>query len=346
VPDFRLVDYPVWLLSTYQSPALDGSLHSQPQLKRDLAAQGIFDERMSLYLACKQRQFEAMGFCGFEGRQYSLFPEFSRDMGQAASLQTLIVALAYKYLAQGSYDHHDIPDDPVTESERRQMFFGAALGIPSFFVRKNTRNRLLRRILRQTDGLRASRRYPGYSSVPVEAYQRALLEVVTEDGAELVEAMGLGELLRDLRLRLELPGVFSAAGRLTNGILAELGAIDPMAVPAQDFNRAAESYYRGPLRLRQLEEGLRDLEADLVQLECAATRDADLRQDLRALLGVGSAADYLRTVRRDCLDETLPADGLRRLIHLLLLSVHHDAARAGQHSTEGKPADVGSPSIR
>ncbi len=346
VPDLRLVDYPVWLLSTFRSPALDGSLDSQPQLKRDLAAQGIFDERMSLYLACKQRQFDAMGFCGFEGRQYSLFPEFSRDMGQAASLQTLIVALAYKYLAQGSYDHRDIPDDPVTESERRQMFFGAALGIPSFFVRKNTRNRLLRRILRQTDGLRASRRYPGYSSVSVEAYQRALLEVIAGDGAELVEAMGLGELLRDLRLRLELPGAFSAAGRLTSGILAELGAVDPMAVPAQDFNRAAESYYRGPLRRRQLEEGLRDLEADLAQLECAATRDTDLRQALRALLGVGSAADYLRTVRRDCLDETLPADGLRRLIHLLLLSVHHDTERADRHATEGKHADAGSPSIR
>lgn len=346
VPDFRLIDYPVWLLSTYHSPALDGSIDSQQHLKRDLAEQGVFDERMSLYLACKQRQFDVMGFCGFEGRQYSLFPEFSRDMGQAASLQTLIVALAYKYLAQGSYDHRDIPDDPVTESERRQMFFGAALGIPTFFVRKNTRNRLLRRILRQADGLRASRRYPGYTSVPVEAYQRALLEVVAADGAELIEAMGLGELMRDLRLRLELPGVFSAAGRLTNGILSELGAVDPMAVPAQDFNRAAEDYYRGPLRLRQLEEGLRDLEADLVQLECAATRDADLRQALHALLGAGSASDFLRVVRRDCLDEKLPAGSLRRLIHLLLLSVHHDAARAGQHSTEGNYADVGSPSVR
>lgn len=346
VPDFRLIDYPVWLLSTYHSPALDGSVDSQQHLKRDLAEQGVFDERMSLYLACKQRQFDVMGFCGFEGRQYSLFPEFSRDMGQAASLQTLLVALAYKYLAQGSYDHRDIPDDPVTESERRQMFFGAALGIPTFFVRKNTRNRLLRRIMRQTGGLRASRRYPGYSSVPLEAYQRALLEVVEADGAELIEAMGLGELMRDLRLRLELPGVFSAAGRLTNGILSELGAIDPMAVPAQEFNRAAEDYYRGPLRLRQLEEGLRDLEADLVQLECAATRDTDLRQALHALLGAGSASDFLRVVRRDCLDEKLPAGSLRRLIHLLLLSVHHDAARAGQHTTEGTHADVGSPSIR
>ncbi|ABA89541.1 hypothetical protein Pcar_2302 [Syntrophotalea carbinolica DSM 2380] len=335
VPDLRLIDYPVWLLSTYRYPALDGSPASQLQLKRDLAAQGVFDERMSLYLACKQRQFDAMGFCGFEGRQHSLFPEFSRDMGKAASLQTLVVALAYKYLAQGCYDHRHIPDDPVTESERRQMFFGTALGIPSFYVRKHTRNRLLRRILRYTDGLRASRRYPGYLSVSVDAYRRALLTVVTEDGAGLVEALGVGEVVRDLRLRLELPGVFSAAGRLTNGILSELGALDPMAVSAQDFNRAAEDYYRGPLRLHQLKEGLHALEADLAQLECVAARDATLRQALRGLLGDDSASGVLRSVKSDCLADKLPADGLRRLIHLLVLSTHYDAARAGQLLSKG-----------
>jgi hypothetical protein len=94
-----------------------------------------------------------------------------------------------------------------------------------------------------------------------------------------------------------------------------------------------------------LEEGLRDLEADLVQLECVATRDTELRQALQQLMGAGSASDFLRVVRRDCLDEKLPAGSLRRLIHLLLLSVHHDAARAGQNSTEGTHANVGSPSI-
>lgn len=340
VPDFRLVDYPVWLLSTYRCPALDGSIGNESLLKRDLAAQGVFDERMSLYLACKQRQFDVMGFCGFESRQHSLFPRFGADMGQAASLQVLITALAYKYLARGQYDHRHVPDDPVTESERRQMFFGAALGIPTFFVRKNTRNRLLRRILRKTAGLRASRRYPGYLRVSVPNYRRALLEVLEEDGAELIAALGLGETMRDLRLRLEVPEVFSAAGRLTSGILSELGAVDPMAVSAQDFNRAAEVTYRGALRSRQMEEGLTYLEEDLAALECAAVRRSDVRQALQGLLGEGSAADYLRAVRRDCLAERLPADGLRRLIHLLLLSVHHDAAGGGQSPSEGKPPHV------
>lgn len=342
-PDFRLIDYPVWLLSTYGCPALDGRLDNQERLKGDLAAQGVFDERMSLYLACKQRLFDSMGFCGFEGRQHSLFPRFGRDMGAATGLQTLIFALACKYLAQGSYDHRHVPDDPVTESERRQMFFGAALGIPTFFVRKHTRNRLLRRILRQTADLRASRRYPGYLRVSVEAYRRALLEVIETDGADLVEAMGLGELLRDLRLRLELPEMFSAAGRLTSGILGEAGGTDAMAVPADDFNRAAEGYYRQTLRLRQLEEGLDFLEEDLARLECVATRDAELRRALHALQGEGAATDFLRSVWRDCLDERLPADPLRRLIHLLLLSVHHDADRAGRNLPEPCHAPAAAP---
>jgi hypothetical protein len=345
VPDLRLIDYPVWLLSTYRCPALDGSLDNQQQLKQDLATHGVFDERMSLYLACKQRMFEVMGFCGFEGRQYSLFPEFSRDMGRAASLQTLIIALAFKYLAQGVYDHRHIPDDPVTESERRQMFFGSALDIPTFFVRKNTRNQLLLRILRHTDGLRASRRYPGYLSVPVESYRRALLKVVAEDGTDLVEALGLVEVVRDLRLRLELPGLFSAAGRITSGVLSELGALDPLAVPAKDFNLAAEGFYRGSLRIRQLEEGLHELEQDLAQLECVAARDATLREALKELLGDDSATGFLRSVKRDCLADKLSAGGLRRLIHLLLLSSHYDTARGGQLLSEGISTDVGASSI-
>lgn len=335
VPDFRLIDYPVWLLSTYGCPALDGTPENEARLKRDLASQGVFDERMSLYLACKLRQFDTMGFCGFESRQHSLFPRFGADMGQAASLQALITALAYKYLAKGHFSHAHIPDDPVTESERRQMFFGAALGIPTVFVRKDSRNRLLRRILRKTSGLRASRRYPGYLRVSMADYRCALLEVLVEDGADLIEALGMGETVRDLRLRLEVPEVFSAAGRLTSDILSELGAVDSMAVPAQDFNRAAEATYRDGLRLRQLEEGLKYLEEDLAGLDCSAVRRPEMRQALRGLLGDnGSAADFLRTVRRDCLVERLPADILRRLIHLLLLSVHQDAARGGQASSE------------
>ena len=39
VPDFRLVDYPVSLLSTDESPALDGRLGNTERLKKDLESQ-------------------------------------------------------------------------------------------------------------------------------------------------------------------------------------------------------------------------------------------------------------------------------------------------------------------
>jgi hypothetical protein len=116
-----------------------------------------------------------------------------------------------------------------------------------------------------------------------------------------------------------------------------------MAVPADAFNRAAEGYYRQTLRLRQLEEGLDFLEEDLARLECVATRDAELRRALHALQGEGAATDFLRSVWRDCLDERLPADPLRRLIHLLLLSVHHDADRAGRNLPEPCHAPAAAP---
>ena len=73
VPDFRLIDYLVALMSTEQSPALDGALDNGERLKNDLDELGVFDRRMSLYLPFKLRQRGVIGFSGFEARHYSLF---------------------------------------------------------------------------------------------------------------------------------------------------------------------------------------------------------------------------------------------------------------------------------
>ncbi|WP_277058790.1 hypothetical protein [Trichlorobacter lovleyi] len=151
VPDYRLVDYLVCLLSTDRSPALNGQPGNTDLLRRDLADMGVFDEQMSVYLLYKQREYAKMGFSGFEGRHYSLFQTFQGDMGRAADLQTLITALAYKYMAEG-VDHRSIPDDPSLESERRQIFFATAIGLPTFFVRKDTANSFLHRIITRTRG--------------------------------------------------------------------------------------------------------------------------------------------------------------------------------------------------
>ena len=70
--DYRLTDYLVSVLSTYRSPALDGTPGNGDRLKKDLSELGIFHKSMPLYLLYRQREFATAGFCGFEGRQYSL----------------------------------------------------------------------------------------------------------------------------------------------------------------------------------------------------------------------------------------------------------------------------------
>ncbi len=147
IPDFRLIDYLVTLLSTETSPALNGMLGNHERLKEELAEMGIFDPRMAMYLPYRQRLFATAGYAGFEGRSYSLFHNLREDMAEAVDMQNLVTALACRYIILGKIDHHDIPDRPSIESERRQIFFGSAIGIPTFYVRADTSNRLLKKIV-------------------------------------------------------------------------------------------------------------------------------------------------------------------------------------------------------
>jgi hypothetical protein len=346
VPDFRLLDYPVCLLSTPQSPALDGRPGNQEKLKGDLSDMGIFDPQMSLYLFFKSREFDRMGFSGMEGRHYSLFEGLEEDLGSAAGLQALVTALAYKYMAEGKVTHGDIPDEPSVESERRQVFFGTAIGLPTFFVRRDTGNKLLLRILGRTAGVRPSRRYAGYLRVGNLEYRRALCQILAEDGADLAAAFHLGPMLEDLRLRLEAPERYSAAGKLTRGILDELGVSSPMAARAPEFNRAAERYYRDRLRRKHLEEGFYFLEKDLQVLDRAAGGgDHGVREALELILRGKSVKAFLRAVREDLMAERLPEGLLLELINLTLLSIHRDSVEAEGPGPKGIASHETSPSV-
>ncbi len=156
-------------------------------------------------------------------------------MGRAADLQTLITALAYKYMTQG-VDHRLIPDAPSLESERRQIFFGAAIGLPTFFIHKDTANRFLGSMIARTRGVRPSKRYPGYLRVQIHEYRLALLRTLREDAADLIELMGLQDTVADLEQRLKAPEQYAASGRLTSGILAHLGSRSALKTEARDFN--------------------------------------------------------------------------------------------------------------
>ncbi len=328
VPDYRLIDYLVCLLSTEHSPGLDGNVGNSDRLRSDLADMGVFDEQMSVYLLYKQRECAKMGFSGFEGRHYSLFENFGDDMGRATDVQTLITALAYKYMAHGT-THSHIPDTPSLESERRQIFFGAAIGLPTFFVRRNSSNSFLENILKRTDGIRPSHRYPGYLRVQIHEYRRALIKVLREDGADLIELMGLHDTLNDLELRINEPVAHSAAGRLTSGILAQVNASSPLRVNARDFNVGAECYYRTTLRQRHIKEACGFLIEDCRAFDREPlVMDELQRTALRDILQGQDAARFVENATEDVLHERADIPTLQRLMNLIVLKVYQDQAPA------------------
>jgi hypothetical protein len=324
VPDFRLLDYLVALHSTDQSPALDGTPDSQQRLKRDLAQLGVFDESMSLYLLYKQRAQAVMGFSGFEGRHYSLFESLNGDFAEAAGVQALLTALAFKYVADGTVTHADIPDDPTTESERRQFVFAAAMGVQACSVRQDTANRLMTKILGATKKTRPSRRYPGYVRVKLADYRRALVHTIEEDAADVVESLGLRETLDLLRLRLDDPQHYAASGKLTAGILGEVGATSPMKLSGTEFNLAAEDYYRETLRKRHLDEALQSLLDDLRDIDGDQPRDHRYRRIASQIIGTERARDFLDARKADLVAESLDEATLAQCIRLTLLAIQRD----------------------
>jgi hypothetical protein len=326
VPDFRLIDYFVSIMSTEDSPALDGRLGSAERLKRDLQAMGVFDVRMPLYLLYRLREFSTMGFSGFEGRHYSLFPSFRYDLGPAAELQALVTALAFKYILEGRLTNADVPDTVAVESERRQIFFGAAIGLPTFYVRSGTENRFLARILEKARNTRFSKRYKGYVRVHHQEYRRALLEILRQDAADIVDQLGCQELLRDLAGRIDDPGSLSAYGRLVNGIVDRCGGRSPLHIKATEFNSQAEVFYRETLRRTQLEEALELISNDLQR--------EDGLPALR-LPGGRRMCDFLAVKREALLEERMDAEDLTRMIHLVLLSIGRSAqACSVEHAIE------------
>ncbi|MEW6076884.1 MAG: hypothetical protein AB1724_03645 [Thermodesulfobacteriota bacterium] len=318
VPDFRLIDYLVSIMSTDQSPSLDGRMGNDLRLKKDLADMGVFDTHMSLYQIYRNRVFADMGFTGFEGRYYSLFENIRDDMGNGTNLQALLTALAWKYMITDAVTHDDIPDDPTVESERRQIFFGRAIGIPTFFVNAGTANRFLKKILSRVRRTRLSRRYPGYVRVYHAEYCRALVDILEEDAADLIEMNHMRDTVSDLRQRIDSPR-HTAYEKLMGGILGKPHARSALKLDAGSFNRLAESYYRETLREKNMTEAYDRLEFDA--LTAGWERDEHLRPILTAILDGQDMPGFLAGSKSDLMENRLDDDRLLRLIHLLLMSI-------------------------
>lgn len=335
IPDYRLIDYLVALMSTERSPALDGTLHNHDHLKQDLSDLGVFDKHMSLYSFIKLREFGVIGFSGFESRYYSLFPGFEMDMAKAVDIQNLLHTLAYKYIAGGVVTHAQIPDDPFIESERRQIIFGCAIGIPTFFIRHDTENQFMRKIVAKAERVRPSRRYPGYLRVRHKEYGRALIRILQEDAADLIELFDMKETIDDLALRIEEPEQYAASGELKRGIVNKAGEGSPMSMTGMDFNRAAEEYYRDDMRRNHLQEAWRFFEEDVHQMESSAVHDRwMIRSAMREILGDQDAPVFIAAHKNDVLEEKASADVIEKLLHLLILAIHVDGRLSNMYLTD------------
>jgi hypothetical protein len=311
-------------MATDESPCLDGQPGNDLRLKKDLGDMGVFDPCMPLYMLYRARSFESMGFTGFEGRHYSLFESLNRDMARATNLQMLITSLAYKYIVTGSVTHADIPDHPFVESERRQIFFGAAAGIPTFYVRKDTPNRLLARMVKETANTRSSRRYSGYTRVQVADFRCMLVKRLRADAPELIEMAGMASAMEDLDARIICKDQDTVAARLSRRICDSAGASSPMALDGNTFNSAAETFYRTQLKKEQMGEAI-DLWCDaLHHLDgMSAWRDGTYNQALLSILKGKDAAGLIRTLKSAIAAEDLPLATVTRLIHLMLLTLDH-----------------------
>jgi hypothetical protein len=336
VADYRLIDYLVALMSTERSPALNGALFNQDRLREDLHDLGVFDKSMSIYSFIKLRECDVMGFSGFESRYYSLFPSFEDDMARAVDLQNLLHLLAFKYMAEGLVTHEHIPDEPFIESERRQIIFGRAIGIPTFFVKRDTTNMFMKKILGKTRNVRSSSRYPGYLRIKNDEYCRALIDTIRDDGADLIAMMGMEETLDDLSARIAEPENKSAFGKLTGGIVKSLAIASPLRVSGDAFNMGVENYYRATLRKEHLREGWRFFEQDVRMKERASGPEGrSSGRMIRLLSGCQDMDGFMNASYHDLLRENLSEPDIRRLIHLLLYTIQEDALQEERRGHDG-----------
>ena len=336
VPDFRLIDHLVCLMSPESSPALNGVQGNTERAKMDLAHLGVFDPRVFFYLLFKPQEFDATGFSGFEARHYSLFENIREDMGPAADMQNLIMLLASKYILKGELTHAHIPDHPFCESERRQVIFGTAIGLPTFFIRQDTDNLFLRRIVGRTADTRPSKRYPGYLRVYHAEYRKALLELIAEEGAELVELLDIRETISDLRNRLENRNGATAAARLTRNICDSKGCASPLDLCADEFNAAAESFYRHDLRERHMDGAFHVLERH-VRLADSATSVPGYApaEALHAITAGRNIYRWIAGIKMEAIKDRLSLPDLRTLISLLLVTIHND--RISSEKQQARP---------
>jgi hypothetical protein len=326
VPDARLLTYPVAWLGSEHCSALDGTGGNIDRLSSELDELGIVDQRMSFYMPLRLRERQRDGYAGFEARYYSLFPSYDQDMAAAANLQQFLLAFAYKLALEGGVRHEQIPDDPTSESERRQPFFFSAAALPAFYVHRKSRNELLRAVLLHCRKTRPSHRHPGYIRIAISDYRRALLAFLQQTGSDLAEAMNMQPVLAELAERCQ-DEERHASKHLENSIVGD-SAKNAMKLEAREFNRAAEDFYRDGLRRLHLGEAVAHLREDVAHLERFACNETKTR--IRHGVRVQDLSRFLQNAEERMLTDDLSLQEIATLLNLMLVLTERDRSQAAQ----------------
>jgi hypothetical protein len=275
-----------------------------------------------------------MGYSGFEGRHYSTFESLSDDLSHAVNLQMLLNALAYKYILSGTFTHEDIPDTPSIESERRQFFFGSAIGISDYNIHRNTGNLFMQKILDEIKDKKSSNRYPGYYKISKESYLKALISILKNDASDISGALGTNGTLHNLEKRISCPSVHSASGKITRGILDHYNngqkskVKTPLDLSGQEFNEAAEQYYRDDLRISHYKESITHVKEAFAKLSLWITfRNTAYIPALKEIAGNCEAQTLLDNIEGSLLNGKATATDLNRIARLIILLVHIKSKR-------------------
>ncbi|MFH1155938.1 MAG: hypothetical protein V1793_19190 [Pseudomonadota bacterium] len=324
VTDFRLLDYFAALPCTEENSPLNGRLDNEKLLAADLQEMGMFDKRMPMYMLMRMRKASVHGFSGFEGRYYSTFDSLLTDLGQAIQIQQLILCLAYKLIFQFKVTHDHIPDAPLAESQRRQIFFGSAMGLDHIILEKDASYRFLDDIVSTIPSLRKvllSWKSGASVKVSIRDYRMALVKFLEDQAGDIVLESGMQSVLKDLMLRIAHPGHRGVLGKMTRAVLGQTGRKTPFSLSAESFNLAMESHYRNDLRKKHMAEGFEVLMDNCQRLDLwAGFRDPDSGEALAGILTKGSAQEFLVEHKDGILDETAAVPVLEKAIQLMILS--------------------------
>jgi hypothetical protein len=210
----------------------------------------------------------------------------------------------------------EIPDDPTSESERRQPLFFTAAGLPAFYFHKQSGNELLKNILRHCKSVRSSWRHPDYLRVSIRDYREALLSWLAETASDFIDQSQATDTMEDLRVRLA-DKTQTASQRIVNEVMRHSGDSDPLKLSAREFNRLAEEHYREDLRRENLREAYQELCEDTVTAHnCDAP---ELREMMRYGVRVQDPLRFLESIGEQLVSDDLTVQELATLLNLLLV---------------------------